>query len=135
MKQESQSQTEKQTIITSVYLTNKISATLIIPVAIARRKGLDHPSKVSVEEVPEGILIRKLEIDWIKDWIDRLNFIIEIKGPLAIGATSKQTGIRQTQPSTLVQVKSEIPWLLIINQKLLTFPIWNMAKIKTEFGK
>lgn len=47
-------------IDTRIYLTNKVSATLIIPIEIARRKGLDHPSHVSVEEVPEGILIRKL---------------------------------------------------------------------------
>jgi hypothetical protein len=45
---------------TKIFLTNKVSATLIIPIEIARRKGLDHPSNVSVGEVPEGILIRKM---------------------------------------------------------------------------
>jgi hypothetical protein len=50
--------------ITKIFLMNKISATLIIPIEIARRNGLDHPRHITVEEVPEGgILIRKLDID------------------------------------------------------------------------
>jgi hypothetical protein len=61
MRAGSQFQDVKQKEITKIYLTNKVSATLIIPIEIARRKGLDHPSHVQVEEVPEGILIRKLE--------------------------------------------------------------------------
>lgn len=48
--------------IAKIYLSNKISATLIIPIDIARRNGLDKPEHVTVEETGNGILIRKLEI-------------------------------------------------------------------------
>jgi hypothetical protein len=48
--------------ITTIYLTNKVSATLIIPIAMARRKGLDQPTHITVEEVDDGILIKKLKI-------------------------------------------------------------------------
>ena len=48
--------------VSKIFLTNKISATLIIPIEIARRHGLNEPSHVIVEERPEGILIRKLEV-------------------------------------------------------------------------
>ena len=48
--------------VASIYLTNKVSATLIIPIEMARRKGIDQPSRVTVEEVDEGILIKKLDI-------------------------------------------------------------------------
>jgi bifunctional DNA-binding transcriptional regulator/antitoxin component of YhaV-PrlF toxin-antitoxin module len=48
--------------VSKVFLTNKISATLIIPIELARRHGLNEPSHVIVEETPQGILIRKLEV-------------------------------------------------------------------------
>jgi hypothetical protein len=48
--------------ITKIFLSNKLSATLIIPIEIARRHGLEKPSHVIVEERPDGILIRRLEI-------------------------------------------------------------------------
>jgi bifunctional DNA-binding transcriptional regulator/antitoxin component of YhaV-PrlF toxin-antitoxin module len=48
--------------VTKVFLTNRVSATLIIPIEIARRHGLNEPSHVVVEEKPEGILIRKLQV-------------------------------------------------------------------------
>jgi hypothetical protein len=48
--------------ITHTFLSGKLSSTLIIPINIARKYGLDKPSNVTVEEHPEGILIRKLEI-------------------------------------------------------------------------
>jgi hypothetical protein len=48
--------------IASIYLTNKVSATLIIPIEMARRQGMDQPSRVTVEEINEGILIKKLHI-------------------------------------------------------------------------
>ena len=48
--------------ISKIFLLNKISATLIIPLEIAKRHGLNEPSHVVVEEIPEGILIRKLEV-------------------------------------------------------------------------
>ena len=48
--------------IKGVYLTGKISSTLIIPIEIARKYGLDRPSNVVVEETDSGILIRKIEV-------------------------------------------------------------------------
>ncbi len=48
--------------IAKIYLSNKISATLIIPIGIARKYGLDKPEHVTVEETGNGILVRKLEI-------------------------------------------------------------------------
>jgi bifunctional DNA-binding transcriptional regulator/antitoxin component of YhaV-PrlF toxin-antitoxin module len=48
--------------ISKIFLTNKVSATLIIPIELARRHGLNEPSHVIVEETPQGILIRKLEV-------------------------------------------------------------------------
>jgi hypothetical protein len=48
--------------ITHTFLSGKLSSTLIIPIATARKYGLDEPANVVVEERPEGILIRKLEI-------------------------------------------------------------------------
>jgi bifunctional DNA-binding transcriptional regulator/antitoxin component of YhaV-PrlF toxin-antitoxin module len=49
--------------VTKTFLSGKLSATLIIPIEIARRHGLDEPSHVIVEERPDGILIRRLELD------------------------------------------------------------------------
>ena len=48
--------------ISKIFLLNKISATLIIPISIARKYELSESSHVVVEEVPDGILIRKLEV-------------------------------------------------------------------------
>jgi bifunctional DNA-binding transcriptional regulator/antitoxin component of YhaV-PrlF toxin-antitoxin module len=48
--------------ISKIWLTNKISATLIIPKEIALRNGLNDDSRVVVEQTDKGILIRKLEI-------------------------------------------------------------------------
>lgn len=50
--------------LSKVWMTNKVSATLIIPIDIARKYELNESSHVIVEERPDlnGILIRKLEI-------------------------------------------------------------------------
>jgi hypothetical protein len=48
--------------VKKIFLTNKISATLIIPIEIARKHGLNDSSHVIVQETSQGILIRKLEI-------------------------------------------------------------------------
>jgi hypothetical protein len=48
--------------ITSTFLSGKLSATLVIPIDIARRHGLNQPSQVVVEETDHGILIRKLDL-------------------------------------------------------------------------
>jgi hypothetical protein len=48
--------------VRKTFLSGKLSATLIIPIETARRYGLDQPSHVVVEEIEEGILIRKIQI-------------------------------------------------------------------------
>ena len=48
--------------ITKTFLSGKLSATLVIPIEIARRYGLQRPAHVIIEERPEGILIRRLTI-------------------------------------------------------------------------
>ncbi|MDR4490056.1 MAG: AbrB/MazE/SpoVT family DNA-binding domain-containing protein [Candidatus Nitrosocosmicus sp.] len=49
-------------IIKTIFLSGKISSTLIIPKEIARKYGLDEPSNVILEESENGILIKKLEV-------------------------------------------------------------------------
>jgi hypothetical protein len=53
---------EQRKKITTIFLTGKVSATMVIPIETARKYGLGDGSHVIVEEVPSGILIRKLEI-------------------------------------------------------------------------
>ena len=48
--------------ISPIFLSNKVSSTLIIPIDMARKFGLDRPSHVILEETDKGILIKKLEI-------------------------------------------------------------------------
>jgi hypothetical protein len=48
--------------VKKIFLSGKISATLVIPVEMARRHGLEDHQHVVLEEKPEGILIRRLEI-------------------------------------------------------------------------
>ena len=43
-------------------IVGKLSVTIIIPIDIARKHGLDRPSNVVVEEAEEAIMIRKLEV-------------------------------------------------------------------------
>ena len=52
--------------ITHVFLSGKLSSTLTIPIDIARKKGLDKPTNVVVEEMGDGVFIRKLEVLWIE---------------------------------------------------------------------
>jgi hypothetical protein len=42
--------------------SGKLSATLVIPIEIARRYGLEKPAHVIIEERPDGILIRRITI-------------------------------------------------------------------------
>jgi bifunctional DNA-binding transcriptional regulator/antitoxin component of YhaV-PrlF toxin-antitoxin module len=49
--------------ITSTFLSGKLSATIVIPIDIARKHGLNQPSEVVVEETEDGILIRKLDLE------------------------------------------------------------------------
>lgn len=48
--------------ITHTFLTGNISATVIIPIKIARKYGLEQPSNIVIEETENGILIRKIEV-------------------------------------------------------------------------
>lgn len=48
--------------ITQTFQSGRLSATLIIPIDIARKYGIEKPANVIVEERPDGILIRKVEI-------------------------------------------------------------------------
>ena len=48
--------------ISKTWISGKNSCTLVIPKSVAKEYGLDLPSHVIVEGIPEGILIRKLEI-------------------------------------------------------------------------
>jgi bifunctional DNA-binding transcriptional regulator/antitoxin component of YhaV-PrlF toxin-antitoxin module len=47
--------------VPNVSFSNEITTTFIISTGIARRHGLDEPSRVVVEEVDDGILVRKLK--------------------------------------------------------------------------
>jgi hypothetical protein len=51
--------------ITSTFLGGKLSATIVIPIEIARKYGLDRPSDDIVEETDAGILIRKVNLEKI----------------------------------------------------------------------
>ena len=53
---------EQRKKITSIFLTGKVSATMVIPIETAKKYGLGDGSHVIVEEVASGILIRKLEV-------------------------------------------------------------------------
>jgi AbrB family looped-hinge helix DNA binding protein len=53
---------DKKVFVKPIFLSGKISSTLIIPKEIARKFGLDEPSNVVIEVTENGILIRKLEI-------------------------------------------------------------------------
>jgi hypothetical protein len=57
------SNTTKSKEIAKVFFINKVSATVIIPVDIARKYGLNQTSHVTVEEAPDGILIKRLDLN------------------------------------------------------------------------
>jgi hypothetical protein len=48
--------------VTHTFLSGRLSSTLIIPIDTARKYGLDKPANVVVEEKPDGILIKRLDI-------------------------------------------------------------------------
>jgi hypothetical protein len=50
--------------ITKTFITGQNSCTIIIPKTVALEYGLTSPSHVAVERVQEGILIRKLKIEY-----------------------------------------------------------------------
>lgn len=48
--------------VTHVFLSGKLSSTIIIPIDTARKYGLDRPANVVVEEREDGILIKPVRI-------------------------------------------------------------------------
>jgi len=48
--------------VMKTFLSGRLSATLVIPIELARKHGLEKPIHVIVEETENGILIRKLEL-------------------------------------------------------------------------
>jgi hypothetical protein len=48
--------------IAPIFMSNGISATVIIPIEFARKYAIDRPSHVTIEDTPGGILIKKLEV-------------------------------------------------------------------------
>jgi len=55
---------EKTKRISPIYLTNKVSSTLIIPIKMAEKFRLNEPNThVILEETDDGILIKKLNIN------------------------------------------------------------------------
>jgi hypothetical protein len=48
--------------VSSIFTSGKVSATMVIPIDTAKRYGLTDGSHVTIEEIPDGILIRKLKI-------------------------------------------------------------------------
>jgi hypothetical protein len=42
------------------YLTGKLTATLILPMEVAKKHGLTKASDITVEETSEGLLIKKI---------------------------------------------------------------------------
>ena len=64
-------ESQEEPKIAPIFLTNKISATMIIPIQTARRYGLDKPAHVVVEEMEEGILIRKLKLEEVETGMNK----------------------------------------------------------------
>jgi hypothetical protein len=56
-------QTEKPKGISKIWMTNDVSATLIIPVEVAKKHNLSKGEHVIVEDTGTGILIRKLNLE------------------------------------------------------------------------
>jgi hypothetical protein len=53
---------ELQKKIGSIFISNGIYSTLVIPKELAKKYAIDRPSHVTIEDTQEGILIKKLEI-------------------------------------------------------------------------
>jgi hypothetical protein len=53
---------ENRKKIVSIFLSNGLSSTLIIPIELARKYNIDRSSHVIIEDTQNGILIKKLEV-------------------------------------------------------------------------
>lgn len=54
---------ENQKKIASIFISNGISSTVIIPIELARKYAIDRHSHVTIEDTQDGILIRKLVVN------------------------------------------------------------------------
>jgi hypothetical protein len=61
LKKESHNENQKK--IGSIFISNGISSTVIIPIDLARKYAIDRPSHVTIEDTQDGILIKKLEVN------------------------------------------------------------------------
>jgi hypothetical protein len=59
----SKPQQENQKKIASIFISNGIFSTIIIPIQLARNYAIDKPFHVTVEGTMDGILIKKLELN------------------------------------------------------------------------
>lgn len=48
--------------IAKIFLTNKLSCTMIIPHKIAKAKGMDKPCYVKVEDIGDAIRVTKVDL-------------------------------------------------------------------------
>jgi hypothetical protein len=48
--------------IAPIFLSNGLSASIIIPIDLARKYYIDRPSHVTIQDTQTGILIKKLEV-------------------------------------------------------------------------
>lgn len=56
--------------IIKTWLTGSCSATLVIPKDFAKEYGLDKPCHVIVQKTADGILIKKLDLEGMKDDVE-----------------------------------------------------------------
>jgi hypothetical protein len=54
---------ESEKKIASIFMSNGLSATVIIPIDIALKYAIDRPTHVTIEDIQKGILIKKLVIN------------------------------------------------------------------------
>jgi hypothetical protein len=48
--------------IAPIFMSNGLSAMIIIPIELARKYAIDRPSHVTIENTQNGILIKKLGV-------------------------------------------------------------------------
>jgi len=53
---------ESEKKIAPIFMSNGLSATVIIPIDIARKYAINRPTHVTIEDTRKGILIKKLEL-------------------------------------------------------------------------
>lgn len=53
-----------------MYLSGELSATVVIPINLARKYKIDKPANIIIEDNGNGVLIRKLEIGQNKNLLN-----------------------------------------------------------------